>query len=82
MGSIDRYELQTGHRGTPFFLLILTAGKSSGWGGAGEVRVGGVVEGGGEKKVGPAINFFSRLRDGKDKHLFNYLCIRILIDES
>lgn len=46
MGSIDRYELQTGHRGTPFFLLILTAGKSSGWGGAGEVRVG-VVEGGG-----------------------------------
>lgn len=76
MGSIDRYELQTGHRGTPFFLLILTAGKSSGWGGAGEVRVGG------EKKVGPAINFFSRLRDGKDKHLFNYLCIRILIDES
>lgn len=40
MGSIDRYELQTGHRGTPFFLLILTAGKSSGWGEAGEVRVG------------------------------------------
>lgn len=76
MGSIDRYELQTGHRGTPFFLLILTAGKSSGWGGAGEVRGAG-----GEKKVGPAINFFSRLRDGKDKHLFNYLCIRILIDE-
>lgn len=46
MGSIDRYELQTGHRGTPFFLLILTAGKSSGWGGAGEVRVGGVWGGG------------------------------------
>lgn len=46
MGTIDRYELQTGHRGTPFFLLILTAGKSSGWGGAGEVRVGGLGGGG------------------------------------
>lgn len=56
MGSIDRYELQTGHRGTPFFLLILTAGKSSGWGGAGEVRVG-VVEGGGERRLGlPSIS--------------------------
>lgn len=78
MGSIDRYELQTGHCGTPSLLLILTAGKSSGWGGG--------VGGGGlrrrkEKKVGPAINFFSRLLVGKDKHLFNYLCIRILIDE-
>lgn len=79
MGSIDRYELQTGHRGTPFFLLILTAGKSSRWG---KRRSGWWrAERREERKAGPTINFFSRLLDGKDKHLFNYLCIRILIDE-
>lgn len=79
MGRIDRYELQPGNRGTPFFLLILTAGKSSWWG---RGRSGWLrAEKREEKKVGPAINIFSRVLDGENKHLLNYLCIRILIDE-